>query len=36
MEDPFTYTLPDGTPFSLGIGKTYVCVVDHDALVTIS
>ena len=36
MEDPFTYTLPDGTHFSLGIGKSYVCVVDKNARVTIS
>ena len=36
MEDPFTYTLPDGTHFSLGIGKSYVCVVDNNAQVTIS
>ncbi len=36
MSDPFTYTLPDGTPFSLGIGKSYVCVVDESDLVTVS
>lgn len=36
MNDPFTYTLADGTPFSLGIGKSYVCVVDHDAKVKVS
>lgn len=36
MDDPFTYTLADGTPFSLGIGKTYVCVVDTDADVSIT
>lgn len=36
MEDPFTYTLADGTPFSFGVGKTYVCVVDNEARVTIS
>lgn len=36
MEDPFTYTLADGTPFSLGVGKTYVCVVDTDANVSIA
>ena len=36
MEDPFTYTLADGTPFSFGIGKTYVCVVDTDATVKVS
>ena len=36
MEDPFTYTLPDGTHFSLGVGKSYVCVVSHEAQVTVS
>ncbi len=34
--DPFTYTTTDGTPLSLGIGKTYVCVVDYDAYVSIT
>ena len=26
VEDPFTYTLEDGTPISLGVGKTYLAV----------
>lgn len=30
MDDPFTYTLADGTPFSLGVGKSYVCIVGDD------
>ena len=36
INDPFTYTLADGTPFSLGVGKSYVCVVSNNATVTIS
>jgi len=36
MDDPFTYTLADGTPFSFGIGKTYVCVVDKADKVSVS
>ena len=36
MEDPFTYTLADGTHFSLGVGNSYVCVIDEDDVVTIS
>ena len=24
---PFSYTLADGTPLSLGQGKTYVCII---------
>ena len=36
MEDPFTYTLADGTHFSLGIGNSYVCVIDTEDVVTIS
>lgn len=36
MDDPFTYTTTDGTPISLGIGKTYVCVVGNDAYVSIT
>ena len=36
INDPFTYALADGTPFSLGIGKSYVCVVDKEASVKIS
>lgn len=31
LDDPFTYTLADGTPFSLGVGKSYVCIVDEDS-----
>lgn len=29
--DPFTYYHTDGTPLSLGIGHTYVCVIANDA-----
>ena len=36
MNDPFTYTLADGTPFSFGIGSTYVCVMDKNDKVTLS
>ena len=36
MEDPFTYTLADGTHFSFGIGNSYVCVIDTEDVVTIS
>ena len=36
MEDPFTYTLADGTHFSLGVGNSYVCVIDTEDIVTIS
>ena len=36
MNDPFTYTLADGTHFSFGVGKTYVCVIGHDDIVTVS
>ena len=36
INDPFTYTLADGSPFSLGVGKSYVCVVSNNATVTIS
>ena len=28
VNDPFVYTLADGTPVTLGVGKTYVGVVD--------
>lgn len=31
ISDPFTYTLSDGTPLSLGVGHTYVCVIANDA-----
>ena len=27
VSDPFTYTLTDGTPLSLGVGNSYVCVM---------
>ncbi len=36
IDDPFTYTTEDGAPLSLGIGKTYVCVVGEDAPVSIT
>ncbi|MBQ0038182.1 MAG: DUF3048 domain-containing protein [Clostridiales bacterium] len=35
MSDPFTYYLTDGTPLSLGVGHTYVCVIANDADVTV-
>lgn len=35
MSDPFTYYHTDGTPLSLGIGHTYVCVVANDAAVSV-
>lgn len=27
LTDPFTYTLADGTPLDLGVGKTYIAVI---------
>lgn len=27
VTSPFTYTLEDGTPFDLGVGKTYICIM---------
>ena len=36
QDDPFTFTLPDGSDLPLGAGRTYVCVVDNDAPVRIS
>ena len=35
MSDPFTYYHTDGTPLSLGVGHTYVCVVANDAAVNV-
>jgi hypothetical protein len=35
ISSPFIYTLPDGTPLNLGIGRTYICVVSTNARVTI-
>ena len=32
--DPFTYTLEDGTPLTLGVGKSYVAIVPTNATVT--
>lgn len=32
--DPFSYTLEDGTPLTLGRGATYVCIVGLDSAVT--
>lgn len=31
VKDPFTFTLADGTPITLGVGKTYVAVVPTNA-----
>ena len=36
MYDPFSFTTADGSSFPFGIGKTYVCVVDPSAPVSIS
>ena len=30
VTDPFRYTLEDGTPLTLGIGRSYVAIVDKD------
>ena len=27
---PFVYTLPDGTPLTMGIGTTYAAVIHND------
>lgn len=32
--EPYTYTLADGTPLTLGIGKTYVAVIYNNGTVT--
>ena len=29
LEDPFTYTLEDGTPVTLGVGHSYIAIVDQ-------
>lgn len=34
--DPFSYTTTDGSSFPFGIGKTYVCVVEPSAPVSVS
>lgn len=31
VTDPFVYTMEDGTPLTLGVGSSYVAVVDIDA-----
>lgn len=31
--DPFTYTLEDGTPLTLGVGKSYIAVVPTNATI---
>lgn len=31
VTDPFVYTMEDGTPLTLGVGNSYVAVVDIDA-----
>jgi hypothetical protein len=31
--DPFTYTLEDGTPLTLGVGKTYIAIIPTNATV---
>ena len=36
QDDPFTFTMPDGSDLSLGAGHTYVCVVDYAAPVAVS
>jgi hypothetical protein len=33
VNDPFTFTLEDGTPVTLGVGKTYIAVVPTNAKV---
>lgn len=36
MSDPFTYYLTDGTPLSLGAGRTYVCVVSDTTVLSVA
>lgn len=31
VNDPFSYSLADGTPITLGVGKTYVAVIDTES-----
>lgn len=31
VSDPFSYSLADGTPVTLGVGKTYVAVIDIES-----
>lgn len=33
--DPLCFTYPDGTPLVLGVGSSYICVVDDDRPITI-
>ena len=34
LSSPFSYTLLDGTPLDLGIGRTYICIVPVNARIT--
>lgn len=34
LDDPFTYTLADGSPVTFGVGKTYVGIVNTNCTVT--
>ncbi len=34
LEDPFTYTYEDGTPVILGVGTSYIAIVDQNKTVT--
>lgn len=37
VDEPFRYTLADGSAFSMGIGKTYVCIIsDSSSTLTIA
>lgn len=33
-KDPFTYTLEDGTPLTLGVGKSYIAIVPTNATIS--
>jgi hypothetical protein len=33
MSSPYTYTLLDGTPLDLGVGRTYICIIPTNARV---
>lgn len=30
LDSPYSYYLTDGTPLELGVGKTYICIIDDD------
>lgn len=34
VEGPFSFTLEDGTPITLGVGSTYCAIIDDDCTVT--